>query len=298
MLMKKTLLILAGGMGSRYGGLKQIDWFGPHNESILEYSIYDAHRAGFTDVVIVLRRDFLEKFEDKFVNTFQNTLPVTYVFQEFDVTRFWGNDGSHREKPWGTAHAILSAKEVISGPFAVINADDYYGQSSFGAMAAALDEVSPTQSCMIGYILENTLSPYGSVNRGVCHLSDDGLLQGVEEHHSIAKDSQGSIGCKEWVVLAPDTIVSMNFWWFDASFMNIIERDFSAFLQDKGSDVKAECYIPFVVDDAIHHDGHNCKVVRCNAQRMGVTNPEDKQEVQEQLQSLYVQEVYPEHLWK
>ncbi len=209
--MKKTLVILAGGMGSRYGGLKQIDGFGPNNESILEYSIYDAKRAGFTDAVIVLRRDFQEKFDAKFANTFQNIFPVTYVYQEFDVTRFGGNDGSHREKPWGTAHAILSAKDLISGSFAVINADDFYGPESFYSMAKALEVVSNSKSCMIGYVLENTLSPYGSVNRGVCTLSNDGYLKSVEEHHNIRRGEDEVLVCKEGDFLDPKTIVSMNF---------------------------------------------------------------------------------------
>lgn len=209
--MKKTLLILAGGMGSRYGGLKQIDGFGPHNESILEYSIYDAKRAGFTDAVIVLRRDFQEKFDAKFADTFQHIFPVSYVYQEFDVSRFGGNDGLHREKPWGTAHAILSAKEVIFGSFAVINADDFYGPESFQSMVNALDAVSKSKSCMIGYVLENTLSPYGSVNRGVCSLSDDAYLKSVEEHHNIKRGEDGVLVCKEGDFLDPKTIVSMNF---------------------------------------------------------------------------------------
>lgn len=296
--MKKTLLILAGGMGSRYGGLKQIDGFWPHNESILEYSLYDAHRAGFTDAVIVLRRDFQEKFDEKFSNTFQKTLPVSYAYQEMDVTRFWGTDWSHREKPWGTAHAILSAKEMISVPFAVINADDFYGPASFVAMATALDYVIDTESCMIGYVLENTLSPYGWVNRGVCALSSDGYLKAVEEQHSITLQENGNLLSKEGNILDPKTIVSMNFWWFDASFMKIIERDFTRFLMEKGHDSKAECYIPYIVDAAIHHDKHHCKVVATDAQWMGVTNPEDKQEVQEKLARLYEYWIYPEHLWK
>jgi NDP-sugar pyrophosphorylase family protein len=284
-------------MWSRYGGLKQIDGFWPHWQAILEYSIYDAIRAWFGKVVIVLRNDFQEQFDAKFANTFQGKIEVQYVYQTFDLTRYGFGDGSHREKPWGTAHAILTAQDMIDWPFAVINADDYYGVDWYQQMSDFLStEASPSLSCMIGYQLDHTLSATWWVNRWVCTINNHNL-QSVSEHHKIARDEQGIINCQEWEQLADTTVVSMNFWWFDSSFMQTIEAYFNNRLSQNYDSPTAESYIPSVVDDTIHKYNHAVRVLVSHDEWYWVTNPDDKPEVVAALVKLTTAGVYPENLW-
>lgn len=293
-----TLLILAGWMWSRYGWLKQIDGFWPMWQAILEYSIYDAIRAGFDKVVIVLRQDFQEQFDAKFAHTFQDKISVEYVYQTLDLSRYGYGDGSHREKPWGTAHAILTAQDLIDGPFAVINADDYYGIDGYQQMAEFLTtQIDPGLSTMIWYKLMNTLSSFGWVNRWVTTINDKWNLQSVTENHKIARQDDGMIRSQEWNILADDTTVSMWFWWFDSNFMQIIEAYFNNRLSHSYDSPTAESYIPSVVDDTIHKYNHAVRVLVSHDERYGVTNPDDKPEVVWALAKLTTAGVYPEQLW-
>lgn len=293
-----TLLILAGWMWSRYGGLKQIDGFWPHWQAILEYSIYDAIRAWFGKVVIVLRKDFQEQFDAKFANTFQGKIEVQYVYQTFDLTRYGFGDGSHRTKPWGTAHAILTAQDLIDWAFAVINADDYYGVDWYQQMSDFLTtQASPSLSCMIWYKLMNTLSAYGGVNRWVTTMDAHWHMQSVTENHKIARQADGTIVSQEGNVLADDTTVSMWFWWFDGNFMQIIEAYFNNRLSQNYDSPTAEAYIPSVVDDTIHKYNHALRILVSHDEWFGVTNPEDKKEVVDQLAKLTAAGIYPENLW-
>lgn len=295
---KPTLLILAWWMWSRYGWLKQIDGFGPHDQAILEYSIYDAIRAWFGKVVIVLRKDFQEQFDAKFANIFQDAIEVVYVYQSLDLSRYGYGDGAHRSKPWGTAHAILTAQDEIDGPFAVINADDYYGVDGYQQMSEFLTtDVNPWLSCMIWYQIANTLSEYGGVNRWITIIDAQWNLQSVTENHKIARQEDGSIVSQEGSRLADDVTVSMWFWWFDASFMQTIEAYVNNRLSQNYESPTAESYIPSVVDHTIHHYNHAVRVLVSQDKWYGVTNPDDKPAVVWALATLTDAGVYPENLW-
>ena len=296
--MKPTLLVLAAGMGSRYGGLKQMDGVGPHGETILDYSVNDAIRAGFGKAVFVIRKSFTDNFKQH-VNAehYGNKIAVEYVYQELDKLPAGFKVPEGREKPWGTNHAILMAKEVIHEPFAIINADDFYGRDAFEVMAKHLMTLDGTKGkyCMVGYRLENTLSENGTVSRGVCETSAEGLLIGMTERTSIGrtangieyKDTDGSMH-----PLAADATVSMNLFGFTPDYFEKSEELFVEFLKEHGQELKSEYYIPFAVNTFIHSGYATMTVLKTTAQWFGVTYKEDRPMVVARLAKLHEQGVY------
>ncbi|MCF0211886.1 MAG: nucleotidyltransferase [Bacteroidales bacterium] len=296
--MKPTLLVLAAGMGSRYGGLKQMDGVGPNGEAILDYSVTDAIRAGFGKVVFVIRHSFADDFKRVFNKEhFHNQIEVEYVYQELDKLPAGFTVPEGREKPWGTNHAILMAKEVIHEPFAIINADDFYGGDAFKVIADFLCQQEHTQGnyCMVGYRLENTLSENGSVSRGVCEIDEQGLLVGMTERTAISrtnngieyKDTDGSLH-----PLTPDTTVSMNLFGFTPDYFGESEKLFVTFLQAKGQEMKSEYYIPYAVNTFIANGYAKMNVLKTTAQWFGVTYKEDRPSVVARLKALHDQGVY------
>ena len=300
--MQPTLLILAAGMGSRYGGLKQLEPMGPSGETVLDYSVYDAIRAGFGKVVIVIRRDFADAFKEAVGNKFEGRIDVAYAYQELSDLPEGFSVPEGREKPWGTAHAVRAARHDIDTPFAVINADDFYGQDAYKQLTDYFSNSNnepELRTCMVGYRLENTLSEHGSVNRGLC-IVNDGSLQGVEEHTVIAKGEDGVIRgsnlTNQRVNLNADDIVSMNFWGFSPALFATLEAHFIDFLQAHGSEAKSECYIPTVIDDLIKSEQTDCAVIETSGSWFGVTYPDDKPFVQESIQTLIASGEYPKEL--
>ena len=296
--MKPTLLVLAAGMGSRYGGLKQLDGVGPNGEVILDYSVTDAIRAGFGKVVFVIRHDFEETFKQTFsAEHFKNQIEVEYVFQELDRLPEGFSVPEGREKPWGTNHAILMAKDVINEPFAIINADDFYGSDAFRVMAEHLKTLEGKKGnyCMVGYKLENTLSENGSVSRGVCNIDENGMLASMTERTSIArtengiayKDADGSLHGLE-----ADTTVSMNLFGFTPDYFVESEKLFVTFLKEHGNELKSEYYIPFAVNTFINSGYATMRVLKTSAKWFGVTYKEDRPMVVARLKELHDQGVY------
>jgi NDP-sugar pyrophosphorylase family protein len=299
--MKPTLLILAAGMGSRYGGLKQLDGVGPNNEAIIEYSIFDAIRAGFGRVVFVIRRDIEAVFKEKIGSQFEGKIKVDYVFQELD-TPFEGiTEWPHREKPWGTAHAMLVAYETIKEPFAVINADDYYGVSAYRDMAKFLSETcSEHHHAMAGYVLDNTLSDHGEVNRGICEMNDENLLVDVVERLKIRRNEKGVseyLDDGKRYPIEDGTLVSMNFWGFHPAIFEEIRKEFVAFVEANKENPRAEFFIPLFVNDFIKTGRIKVSVLPCDDNWQGVTYREDKEKVQEAFSKLIEEGVYEKDLW-
>jgi UTP-glucose-1-phosphate uridylyltransferase len=294
--MKPTLLVLAAGMGSRYGGLKQIDPVGLNDETILEFSVYDAIKAGFGKVVFIIRRSIEQPFKEKIGITFENIIPVEYVFQESSSPIEGLPPIPEREKPWGTGHAVLVAAEVIKEPFAVINADDFYGFDSFAIMAKFLTtECSSEKHAMIGYYLNNTLSDFGAVSRGVCTSNATGYLTSIAETHQIIKNNQEITGDLNGnkVTLNEKTLVSMNFWGFHPSIFEYLRLGFIQFVEENKDHPKAEYYIPLVADQLIASDEAKIVVIPSAAQWFGVTYQEDKPFVKEALKMITEQGAYP-----
>lgn len=296
--MKPTLLVLAAGMGSRYGGLKQMDGVGPNGEIIMDYSIMDAIRAGFGKVVFVIRHSFEQEFKAKInAEHFNNQIEVKYVFQELDYLPEGFSVPEGREKPWGTNHAILMAKDIINEPFAIINADDFYGRDAFKVMADHLMTLEGRKGdyCMVGYKLENTLSENGTVSRGECAVDANGLLIGMTERTSIGrtengieyKDNDGSMHRLE-----PDTTVSMNLFGFTPDYFVESEKLFVEWLKERGQEMKSEYFIPFAVNTFINRGYATMKVLKTTAQWFGVTYQEDRPMVVERLKMLHEQGEY------
>lgn len=299
---KPSLVILAAGMGSRYGGLKQIDGVGPSEEGIIEYSIYDAIQAGFGKVVFVIRKEIEAPFREKFDGKFGDQIEIAYAFQEMNSFVPADVDHTQREKPWGTAHAMLVAKSVVNEPFAVINADDYYGSKAFKQIASFLmAEASPQLHCMVGYVLHRTLSDHGTVNRGVTIASADMLLETVKERLKIARgDDQkvtylGEDGHR--YELADNSLVSMNFWGFHPSIFERNQEMFDQFAHDSVGSPRAEFLIPEVVDAMIADGSAKFKVLECDDRWYGVTYQEDKPKVQEAFALLVAEGAYPSPLF-
>lgn len=290
--MKLTLLVLAAGLGSRYGSLKQLEPFGPNGETLLEISIKDAIKAGFSKVVFVIRRDFSNEFREKIGNNFQYLIEVVYAYQELNDIPEKFNVLPKREKPWGTGHAIRAARSLIAEAFAVINADDYYGEDAYSQAALKIRESSETGKRVFGlvaYPLANTLSPNGSVNRGICESSNKQLLS-VQEHLRIQKNREGIIEgldpSGQIVTLAEDKDTSMNFWLFDQSLFAELETQFTEFLEVHGRDPNSEFYIPSVVDFLIKQKNWQCEIMQTSGSWFGITYPADKAEVRERLAKL------------
>ncbi len=301
--MNTTLLILAAGMGSRYGGMKQVDAFGPSGETITDYSIYDAIRAGFDRFVFVISPKMEDEFHREYVKKFPPDLTVEYVIQSIDHIPDGFTVPSDRVKPWGTAHAVLMAKDVVHEPFAVINADDFYGRSSYQIMHDFLirtTEEVPGQYCMVGYELLKTISEHGSVARGVCQVDDHGFLNAMVERTRIfLQEGQIVFKDEEGIThpLDPMDTVSMNLFGFTPDFFAHIETNFKGFLGRNIDNPKSELYIPYVVDNLIREGRAKMSVLQTSENWFGVTYQEDKPKVLKAIRELVDKGLYPESLW-
>lgn len=302
---KPTLVVLAAGMASRYGSLKQVDAFGPHGETIIDYSIYDAIRAGFGKVVFIIREEFEQVMREKFDSKLEGKIEVAYAFQDFNLRKFGVDREIERLKPWGTAHAVMSAKDVVHEAFCVINADDFYGSDSFEKMAKFLtEEVSDQYMSLMGFAVGNTMSDYGYVSRGVCEVTEEGNMASVTERTNIyyVTDDQGSrsIVYEENGVqhdLDADTRVSMNFWGFTPKVFEIAQQMFPSFVEENADNPKAEFFIPSVPDYMVKQHLANFKVIPTSSKWFGVTYVEDKPIVQESISKLIASGAYPEKLF-
>ncbi len=295
-----TLVVLAAGMGSRYGSLKQMDAFGPYGENIIDYSIYDAILAGFGKVVFVIREQFEDAFKDFFAGKFEDKIEVAFVCQELDVLPKGFRPPINREKPWGTGHAVWVTHEAVNGPFAVINADDFYGRDAYFKIRDYFNSEDAAEGnyCVVGYYLRNTLSDHGTVNRGVCLVDDQMYLRGVNEIVKIAREQDGVIRYPGDGILSDDTLVSMNIWGFLPSYYDHAEESLKSFLTTHGDNPASELYIPSVVDQLITNGKLKVKVIPSNSAWFGVTYKEDKPFVTEQIKCLIEDGEYPEALWK
>ena len=311
--MKPTLLVLAAGMGSRYGGLKQMDGLGPSGETIIDYSIYDAVNAGFGKVVYIVREYFLEQFKENVKNKYSGILcpdgtplEFDFVIQELNKipARFTLNP--ERQKPWGTAHAVLMAKDVINEPFAVINGDDYYGKDSFRILGDWLrTHEGKTGVCsIVGFELDNTLSENGKVSRGICYYDSEKHLTGVAEHVNVGKEEDGkvygdnTVNGDVHVEVDGKALCSMNMWGFTPDYFDLSAEIFEKFLEENMNELKKEYYIPYAVDNMIRDNGYKCEVLSTDSRWFGVTYKEDRPGVVAKFQELADKGVYPTPLWK
>lgn len=299
--MKPTLLILAAGMGSRFGGLKQVEPIGPNGEAIIDYSIYDAIRAGFGKVVFIIRESFADAFKEKFDAKLKGKIEVEYVFQELDVLPKGFKLPEGREKPWGTAHAILVAKDVINEPFCALNADDFYGANAYKVMADFLtSSKDDTEYSMVGYQLKNTLSDFGSVSRGICDVDENRNLLKIVETIKIVKRDIQVVSIEEdgsETMLTGNESASMNNWGFKPSIFEKLETKFTEFLKTEIDKPKSEMYIPSVVFELINEKQATAKVLEANSPWFGVTYQDDKPIVVNKIKKLIEQGEYPEKLW-
>lgn len=299
--MKPSLLILAAGMASRYGGMKQIEAFGPDGETIMDYSIYDAIRAGFGKVVFVIREEFAEQFKAIFEPKLKGKIETAYVYQHLDAHLDGYSRLSTRTKPWGTAHAVLCSTDSIAEPFAVINADDFYGRDAFEKAYTFLTHGCTEHNyAIIGYQLKQTLSSHGTVNRGVCSVNDSGNLTGVVERLNIAEKG-GEILAEDGLepkLLSYNTIVSMNFWCFHPSVFEYSSVLFQEFLKERGAEEKSEFFIPLVADRFMNETDGKVEVIPTSAIWFGVTYKEDAPAVKEAIGTLLDIGEYPAGLWK
>lgn len=302
---KPTLLVLAAGMASRYGSLKQVDGFGPHGETIVDYSIYDAINAGFGKVVFIIRQEFEAIMREKFDSKFEGKIEVEYAFQDFDLTKFGVDREIERTKPWGTAHAVMSAKDQINEPFCVINADDFYGTDSFVKMANFLiNDVNDTHMALMGFEVGNTMSEFGYVSRGVCEVSPEGHMDSVTErtniYYTANEDGSKKIVFEEDNIqyeLDPKTRVSMNFWGFTPKVFDIALSMFPKFVEENAENLKAEFFIPSVPDYMVRNGLADFKVIPTSSKWFGVTYSEDKPIVKESIAKLIADGAYPEKLF-
>ncbi|MBB3186368.1 nucleotidyltransferase family protein [Microbacter margulisiae] len=300
--MKPTLFILAAGMGSRYGGLKQLDGLGPNGETIMDYSVYDAVRAGFGKIVFVIRHSFEKDFLQAVVSKYREIMPVEIVFQEVEYVPEGISYNEKREKPWGTNHAVMMGEDVIHEPFGVINADDFYGKESFEVLADFLRSVenSRNEYCMVGYRVGNTLSESGAVSRGICVPDENGYLTSVVERTHIEEKGGTIVFLDEHGVenqIAPETPVSMNMWGFTPDYFAYSKESFTRFLKVHGDNIKSEFYIPTVVNELITERAITCKVLDTAAKWFGVTYAEDRPQVVLKINELIRKGVYPNVLW-
>lgn len=299
-MIKPTLLVLAAGMGSRYGGDKQIDGFGPNNETIIEYSIFDSIRAGFGKVVFIVREEILDVTREKFLPKLEGKIEVEFVIQSLDSMVPPELKYPERTKPYGTAHALLCAKSVIKEPFAVINADDFYGSEAFAALGDFLTtRVKPDLHCMVGYAIKNVLSEYGSVSRGVCETDQNKRLIGMTERTSISRENGKIIHREggEVIEIHPDNPVSMNCWGFHPSFFEQTEVLWKEFLQKNKENLKSEFYIPMVANSVIQQKKAEIELLKGGDIWFGVTYSNDRKIVNETLYKLHEEGIYPEKLW-
>jgi len=293
------LLVLAAGMGNRYGGLKQIDPVGPGGETIIDYSIYDALRAGFGKVVFVIRKDIEQAFKQAVGARFERHIAVEYVFQELDKLPQGFSVPAGRNKPWGTLHAILMAADAINEPFAVINADDFYGSEGYRVLAQHLQS-GTTDYAMVGFVLRNTLSDFGAVSRGVCRVDDDDFLQGIVELTNIERDGahvRNTDSTGRITRLSGDEVVSMNMWGFTPNIFGQFGEHFQKFLKLHGSDIQSESYLPSTVNELVLAGQARVKVLHTNDSWAGVTYREDHPRVVQITRRLIDRGNYPNRLW-
>ncbi|MGY4383893.1 NDP-sugar pyrophosphorylase family protein [Pedobacter sp. UYP24] len=298
--MKPTLLILAAGMASRYGSMKQIDGFGPNGETIIDYSIYDAIKAGFGKVVFIIKEEFVENFKSIFEPKLNGRIETEYVFQNFDLKQFGIEEDIYREKPWGTAHAILSGRKVVKEPFCVINADDFYGFDSFRKMVKFLtEEATDSNYSIVGYQIGKTLSDFGSVSRGVCKTNDGGYLEEITERTQVYKKNAVIVYEENGIEYPLDfeTPVSMNFWGFTPAVFKLTEDMFKVFALENKENPKAEFFIPLIGETLVKNENANFKVIPTDSQWFGVTYKEDKPFVQRSIDQLIKDGAYPTTLW-
>lgn len=298
---KTTLVIMAAGMGSRYGGLKQLDKIGPNGETIIEYSIYDAIKAGVKKVVFIIKKDIFQIFKETIGFKIENIVETEYVFQEVDNINKNFIGKFERVKPWGTGHAILCCKDVIDGPFIVVNADDFYGRETYNILCEELKKSKlDFEYFMVGFSVDKTLTDFGSVSRGICEFSEDGDLLSIKERTKIIKKDNKICYEEEGVFyeIPNDTLVSMNIWGLKPSVFKELENRFLSFLTNKNIDkCKDEFYLPMVMDELIEGDRASIKVLKTNEQWHGVTYKEDKEKVSNSLKELS-KNIYPANLWE
>ena len=301
--MKPTLLILAAGIGSRYGGLKQLDQIGPTGETIIDYSIYDAIIAGFGKVIFIIKERIEDDFKEIFVERLKDKIAIDYVFQETWMVPEGITIPDNRSKPWGTGHAVMMADGKIDGPFAVINGDDFYGRGAFETLAAYYKDWTPARSndyCMVGYPVDKTLSEFGAVSRGVCQSDEDFLLAEVVERTQIERIGTRIVYKNEKgqdVNIEENAIVSMNFWGFTPSFFGYLNRGFETFIEQNAGNLKAEFYIPSVVNDLIKTKTASVRLLQCDEKWFGMTYKEDRESVVKSIRQLVKTGVYPGNLW-
>lgn len=304
---KPVLVVMAAGMGSRYGGLKQIDPVDAYGHIIMDFSIFDAKRAGFEKVVFIIKKAIEKEFKEGIGNRISEYMDVDYVYQELDTLPEGFEVPEGREKPFGTGHAILSCKDVVKGPFAVINADDYYGVHAFQEIYQYLSENEDDEKyryAMVGYILSNTLTENGYVSRGICETDAEGYLTGITERTHIENQENGVAYTEDdgvnWTPLSAESIASMNLFGFTASMLNELEAGFPRFLETglKENPMKCEYFLPSVVGELIEQDKATVKVLKSTDRWYGITYKEDKQAVVDAIKRLKEEGVYPEHLWK
>jgi len=296
-----TLVVLAAGMGARYGGLKQVEPVGPHGETLLDYSVYDALRAGFSKLVFVIREGMAESFCATIGARFERHVPVEYVYQELDRVPAGFVVPAGRTKPWGTAHALLMAADIVHEPFAVINADDFYGAEGYRLLAGYLQgPIEDHEYAMVGYVLRNTLSANGAVARGVCRVGEHDWLEEVVELTGIERTDAGARDVSKdgrVIILSGDETVSMNLWGFRPSVFGSLREHFRRFLEREGTDLKSECYLPSAVNEIVSTGLAKVKVLRTEDRWFGMTYREDEPVVVEAIQQLVRQGKYPERLW-
>lgn len=300
--MKPTLFILAAGMGSRYGGLKQLDGLGPSGETIMDYSVYDALQSGFGKIVFVIRRSFEKEFKEKVISKYEKEIPIEIVFQELDNLPDGFSLNVEREKPWGTNHALLMGKHVINEPFGIINADDFYGRESFQILAGQLNNMTDKTRnyCMIGYLLGNTLSESGAVTRGVCQIDSDNYLTKILEVKHIERIDGVPSYKKEddtWGKLTDTMPVSMNMWGFTPDYFELSEREFVGFLKENKDNLKSEFLIPTLINTLIEDKEIKVKLLNTPSMWFGVTYAKDRPEVVQKIQELIDKGIYPSKLF-
>lgn len=300
--MKPTLFILAAGMGSRYGGLKQLEGLGPNGETLMDYSIYDALKVGFGKIVFVIRRSFEKEFRENVITKYEKLVPVELVFQEVNKIPEGIKVNPVREKPWGTSHALLMGKDAIKEPFGVINADDFYGRESFQLLAGQLSAMVDCKDnyCMIPYMLGNTLADSGAVARAVCEVDENQFLTKIVERTEIMRID--GVPCYknkdgEWINLTDTTLVSMNMWAFTPDIFGHIEKHFTEFLKEKKDDVKAEFLIPSLVNALVTKDEVKVKTMNTPAKWFGITYTKDRAEVSHKIRELVADDIYPHKLF-
>ncbi len=294
--MSASFVIMAAGLGSRYGGIKQMEGVGPHHEILLEYAVYDALRVGYDRIVVILRPDIVEDFRERVGKKLEGRVPIYYAIQDYSSIPGFYSVPAERVKPFGTIHAVLCAKEYINGPFAVLNADDYYGRDAFTELRSTLEQLQGAgDGCMVAYKLKNTVSPHGSVTRGVCS-TENGQLTHIDETGGITLQSDGRItaGEREY---PGETPVSMNLWGFTREALDDMEDYFHSFLRNiKDGDIKAECLLPVYVGDRLSEGKLGIRVLTTDGSWFGMTYHEDRALTARSLQALVAQGVYPEEL--